>query len=371
MKAMRFFPPSKFAILVLSAFMLTYACAHHFRAVNVGDGSEYYAMEIAWAKTHKPYMNADSWASYGDFVSSNSVSGLEPEEQLRNKFPALRRGNTADFNHFWAYPLAASVFELAFPGHIHAAFLLLHSALLSFMLAACWKLHGKSGLITAFVLVAFSPTFWFINKVHTEWWTVTLTISAVAAATQKKWSLAALLLSIVSTQNISFALPAGACWVFALFASCKARTISLLELICLVASAGIVLLHPIYYMSRYGVLTPQLLAGGANLKGHFNGLYYIFDPDIGLLPNWPVGILILLSSFYVLFKNKEELKKIDTQVALLVITYLGATLYAHGASENMNSGATVYVSRYALWYIPVFYFPLRLLIQRALGARHE
>ncbi|MCK9912270.1 hypothetical protein MXD81_24160, partial [Microbacteriaceae bacterium K1510] len=49
-----------------------------------------------------------------------------------------------------------------------------------------------------------------------------------------------------------------------------------------------------YYFARYGVVTPQVLAGGAT-PGLYLNIWYIWliDPDIGLFPNWPFGLLLL------------------------------------------------------------------------------
>lgn len=330
-------------------------------------------MQLALAKTNHPYMTKPAWAEYQRFYESGGVVGLEPNKQLQEKFPALRLGATADFNHFWAYPLAAAAIRRALELvglHLgpHQAFLLLHAILFSAALLACGMWQRTYGVGAMLTLTLASPMLWFSNKVHTEWMTVCVSIFAVAAAMRGSWTMAAVALATISTQNISFALPAALCTLFALYRLYPTGKTSPFEVILLCATLVLALAHPAYYYFRLGVITPQLLAGGAQLDGGFLVSFnYLLDPDIGLLANWPLGLLLLLfaavrarSDWALLTGNANH-----RQVLALFAVIAFANLFSQGANQNMNSGATVHVARYGLWYLCLFY-PLLVHLYKAL-----
>ena len=78
------------------------------RPVRVGDGSEYYALFLAWRAGGRPFMTDAAWAAYEALYAGRSVDGLVAPHDLVRAFPALVQGATADFNHFWFYSGAAA-----------------------------------------------------------------------------------------------------------------------------------------------------------------------------------------------------------------------------------------------------------------------
>lgn len=352
-------------LVALMAFAVFFAAVSNHPAINVGDGSEYYAMEIAWADTHRPYMAEPAWRQYDALVHADEITGLVPVDTLRESFPALRVGDTADFNHFWGYSLASAALlrisnSIGIGLHPHGAFLLLHSLLLAALVFFAMRWYGRAGVTAIALLVIASPILWYANKVHTEWPTFCLSTLAVMAAMKQRWAFAGLALALTSTQNISFALPAAFCSLLALVEAWKQRRLPVRESVWLFFSLVVVLLHPGYYFLRYGVITPQLLAGGASLHGDsfLASFNYLLDPDIGLLPNWPAGLILLAFSIAAFF-SKPPISAGSFKLGSFIAIYILAALYATSANQNINSGGTAGVARYGLWYLCVF-FPAAL-----------
>ncbi|MET0319718.1 MAG: hypothetical protein ABW069_03240 [Duganella sp.] len=286
-------------------FMIVLAVAVLFLALGglpaqrVGDGAEYYAMFHAWTAAWRPWTTPASQAAYDALLAGGSVTDLVPRAWFDASFGALRIGATTDFNHFWFYSLlAALVHALArlVGVHLspHASFLLLHAVLVAATLAAGYRCHGRRGVAVVGLLLFASPMVWFLDKVHTELFTVCLLTLGMLAMGRLRLAAAALLFALASTQNPSFALVAGLPWAYRVLGH-RRQQYTAGELALLAGAAAAVLLHPAYYLLRHGVVTPQLLAGGAELGGNLSRFYiWIVDPDLGLLPNWPLGTAALL-----------------------------------------------------------------------------
>lgn len=363
-------------VFSLAFFALTIAItlvANHGEKIRVGDGSEYYAMELAWSQTHRPYMTDKAWVAYAQEFAHGGISHMVPPSQLRDSTPALRLGTTSDFNHFWMYSaLAAAIGILIKIAGIsldsHQSFLLLHAALCALLIVLSSHWHGRRGFFTALFLTFCSPMLWYITKVHTEFFTFCLTTMAVAAVMQKRWALAAFFLAVTTTQNISFAIPAAYCGVCALITLVqKQRTgmEAVFDAIFLCITTVVTLLHPLYYFSRYAGFTPQLIDGSATLKyaDPFIPLNFLFDPDLGLFPNWALGTVAAIFCAFVLVWQR-----CSPRLHLLgyIAVYTFAALIAQGATTTINSGASIYISRYALWYICLFY-PIFVATLYAIG----
>ncbi|WP_338576053.1 hypothetical protein V6L78_11775 [Pseudomonas canadensis] len=335
---------------------------------RVGDGNEYYALYLAWKETLRPWMNDSSYHAFQQLYLNNSIAGMMPEDWLRGYSPALRLRDESDFNHFWFYSFlafavarACQIFGLLLSPH--AAFLGLHFLLVTGTAYVAYHLYGKRGLLTFTLMTLFSPMLWFSDKVHTELFTYCLTLAGVMLVYSKKYTLAALLLALASTQNPSFSLIAFIPFAFR-FCLEKNKPFTIVEVFLMIATACAVLAHPIYYFLRFGVPTPQLLAGGASLGENLSIFYiWLFDPDLGLLPNWPLGILLIfLSCCFAVTKNPRiQLSSKNKCFYFFASVFLIVSLFANSSTTNLNSGATPGLARYSLWYLPllfpiVFYF---------------
>ncbi|WP_217619259.1 hypothetical protein, partial [Achromobacter sp. GbtcB20] len=166
----------------------------------------------------------------------------------------------------------------------------------------------------------------------------------------ERYLAAALFIALASTQNPSFALVACIPLFYRVVLQ-RERRYSLFEVAMAVAVVVAVLAHPVYYFARYGVVTPQLLAGGAALGGNIWTFYvWIVDPDLGLLPNWPLGLLVLLAALVAYLRKPVSLAGPGTwRVTAFVLACCAINFFAHSSTTNLNSGATPGLARYALW----------------------
>lgn len=330
---------------------------------RVGDGSEYYALFIAWKETLRPWMTEASYRAYQDLFLQHSITGLVPRDWFPKAFPALTFREEADFNHFWLYSfLAFSVAKISqFLGFVlqpHNAFLGLHFIFVTISASIAYYLYGRRGIIAFVLMTLFSPMLWFSDKVHTELMTYCLTLAAVMLVHSRKYTMAAFFIALASTQNPSFALIAFIPFVFRFYIE-RDKKFSAIEVITITATALLVLMHPVYYFLRFGVPTPQLLAGGASLGGNLSIFYiWILDPDLGLLPNWPLGVFLILFAIAIKALKKTAAAPLNNAYFyLFVAVFLAVNFYAHSSTTNLNSGATPGLARYSLWYLPLF-FPL-------------
>lgn len=360
------------AVIFVVATLVTLVSCALLPRVRIGDGSEYYAMFYAWADGGRPYMTDKAWDSFDKLANGTAVSGyFLTKERLKAAFKALSVRDTQDFNHFWLYSsLAAGLaFFPSFAGVdilSHWWFMLLHALLFGIFLWLAYKYWGTGGVLAAILVVVFSPTIWFVNKVHTEFFTVIVVSIALLYYSKGKNIFSALFFSLAAAQNISFSVLTLAVLVFELLDYFKTKKrYSAIELIVFSIACLISLLHPLYYFFRYGVITPQLFAGGASMGENWKYAYaWLLDPDVGLLPNWPLGAVALsLGIAHAIRKNSMP----GAKTIVLMSLYVLICLYAQSSTVNLNSGGSPDVSRYSLWYIPMFLPMIRIIIDELGG----
>lgn len=349
--------------LIAFTLLIIYALLGKLTPQRVGDGAEYYALFYAWMDTLRPWMTIRSFDSYELLVTQSNIIGLVPREWLVNAFPSLRLGDTADFNHFWVYSFLAFFSAklltiVGLPTGAHQGFLALHFLLLLGTALTSFYLFKWRGLFIVLLMTIASPMLWYFDKVHTELFTYCTVLMAVMFALRKKYLPASFILAITSTQNPSFSIIALLPFIYR-FVVLRKNNFTLLEVILAIGTALIAIAHPTYYFLRFGVPTPQLLAGGASLGGNLSTFYiWLIDPDLGLLPNWPIGIFFTLAAgtIFILRKN-DDFFTIDKFFAFFFVCFFIVNFYAHASTTNLNSGATLGVARYSLWYLPMF-FPI-------------
>lgn len=366
-------------LLALAAAAVIYVLATKaLTPTRVGDGTEYYAMYLAWTTTHRPFMTPNAWAALNQLAESHSILYFVPTSQLFAQFPQLHLGSTADFNHFWLYSLlAASVGKVCAvvgsPVGPHNAFLLLHSLLFGLVLALAYRVDRWGGLATVVVLTILSPMVWYIDKVHTESFTYCFVAAAAVALCGQRYFLSSVLLATASTQNVSFAAIAVVPLILALFNGGFRQRFTLVQLVAAAAAALLALLHPAYYFFRYGSIDPQLVAGGAAIGGNLRNFYvWLVDLDIGLFPNWPLGVFLMAAllgtfSWKLFARDVRPASSAGTRLGrrrylIFCACYLVVNLFAQSSTEKLNSGATPGLARYATWYIPLFYPALRSVL---------
>jgi len=333
-----------------------------------GDGAEYYALYLAMLEHGRPYMTEAAWLDYSKLLSDGSIASMVPADALRAAFPALVVHGTADFNHFWLYSALAagiaSALKLVGIGLApHTAFMALHAVLFGATLALAGRMQGIRGAIAVLLLFLASPVLWFAAKVHTEFFTVALVLQTFILVSRGRFFYAALPIALASTQDVSLAATAWLLIAMGFLANHLFRRIaSLRELSAAAAAIALSLLHPLYYLYRHGVVTPQLKTGAAAIGPNADRfLAVLVEPDIGLFPNWWFGAFVLASCLIFALRSKP---KLDFAYGTVAIAYLATNLFAQASTIDLNSGS-IDLSRYALWYVPVFYGPLVWLMGEA------
>lgn len=283
-------------------------------------------------------------------------------------------GPTADVNHLWFYSLLAFLCHQAaalvgLQLGAHASFLAVHWLLLSITAGLAYRHYRWQGAAVVALMVFGSPVFWFVDKVHTEFLTVCTVLCALMLFRAQHYLAAFAFFAVAATQNPSFALVAClplACRVFFQ----RDRRLTSGEVITFVAFSALILMHPLYYYSRYGVATPTMLAGGMAAGANLRNFYiWIIDPDLGLLPNWPLGLLALITAGAVWLRTRQRTPlRWDRTWLLFLAGYLAINFYAHASTTNLNSAATPGLARYALWYLPLA-FPVFLWLANTCRVR--
>lgn len=340
-------------------------------AWRFGDGSEYYALYLAILEHGRPFMTEDAWSDYSALAGNGTILYMADTNALRASFPSLADAQTADFNHFWFYPalaaaIAAPLKLIGLSVAPHKAFLALHALLFGATLTLAGRLDGKRGATTVAMLFLASPVLWFATRAHTEFFTVALILQTFILLRHGKLFYAAIPIAFASTQNISLAATAWALITFALFDSRMAcgRRIRVREIVAAGIALVSTLLHPLYYLHRHGVITPQLKVGGAKVGGNLEYLLSVLiEPDIGLFPNWCFGVFIFVVCIALAARYRP---KLGFAYPAIVAIFLITNLFAQASTTNLNSGS-IDLSRYALWYIPLFYAPLFWLISETIG----
>lgn len=356
-------------LIVLSCIGIFIPFLFFSQPVRVGDGSEYYALSTAWSSTHKPFMTEESWKIYDQLFDSGSITGLVDSSSLKVWWQSLMLGPTYDEPHFWFYSLCAAVISefgdlvgVRIP--IHSSFLLFHCILLASLLIVAWRNFGWKGLVAAIILTFISPIIWYFNKVHTEFFTYCLTTSAVILFLKRKYLHSALFLALTATQNISFSAISLLVLGLGILHRGK-RNYSLGDAAMLIVTIGLIAIHPVYYYSRWGIVDPTFLIGSANVGENLRYFYvWTFDPDLGLLPNWPISFVLLVVSAFAL-RNRMTDRSTFLSWLVFVLCYVSVSLWAQSSTTNLNSGATPGLARYSLWYLALFIPSTFLLLEKA------
>ncbi|MCE7058299.1 hypothetical protein LZF95_26720, partial [Algoriphagus sp. AGSA1] len=274
MRLFRLLLPYISFVLVLGVIFYSFLNSATYR---VGDGGEYYALYYAWVETLRPWMTASSFEAYEVFVNQSEILGHVSADRLASSFPSLRVGETADFNHFWLYSFLA--FCVALPLYLvdvaidaHHGFLLLHHILLAVLFSIVFRFTGWRGVLVVAIMTFFSPVLWYLNKVHTELYTYVFTLLAVVLFSQCRYLASSFCLAVASAQNPSFSLVAFVPFFYRVV-WLRYKPFTWQEVFWAIGATVLVLLHPIYYFFRYGVPTPQLLAGGASLGESLNSFH--------------------------------------------------------------------------------------------------
>jgi hypothetical protein len=336
--------------LVLAALAL-WAVVWLGPGTRVGDAHEYYLMLIDWAENFTPYSTDRTGALYEAYVDTRpDWHGHEVY------FPGWPPRPTVDCSHFWFYSLLAAFFywPLKIAGiDVALSFNLLHAALLFLGAYVAHKHLGPLGTLSLILLVVCSPALWYINKAHTEWFTVVITATAMVYFLVEKHHLSALWFAVASTQNPPFAVLA--LTVVAIGSVREGRRFWRAHKGTLAGAAALAALHPVYYLLRRGAL---LSLGASDLQLRQAAyhvrcmLAYWVDPDIGMFANWLPALPMVMLFALLWAKGAVPVRRRTAVLALVAILLLGWT---HTLTTNVNHGGTVHISRYCLWFLFLFF----------------
>lgn len=231
------------------------------------------------------------------------------------------------------------------------AFLLLHFACFALLLAAARSFWGWRGIAATLLLWLFSPLLWYTNKVHTEFFLFCLSACGLLWAARRRMAEAALALSLCAAQNPSFS-PAALIALAGWLGGRPWRSRQPWAWLCAGAASVALALHPCYYFTGHGTLSPQLLTGSAALRWPAAGqlLDLFFNPDIGLLPNWPLGALLAVAAAAV--RRGRSLPPGGFALAGGVLFL--SLLVGQSFSRYPYGGGGVFITRYAIWFLPLW-----------------
>jgi hypothetical protein len=124
------------------------------------------------------------------------------------------------------------------------------------------------------------------------------------------------------------------------------------------SAVGIALLHPVYFLQRLGVVTPQELNGGIAGAWPTAGRYLapLIDPEIGFVAWMPITALFTVAGLALLAKSvwHEGFEDRRRTLTMFCAGVMGIWfLFVFSQTTNVNSGGTIFLSRYALWLIPL------------------
>ena len=335
---------------------------------RTGDAHQYLAMARQLSLLRPPSLTPSEEADYRAWLMAHHPASGFPDGVTAVHQPALVRHGRLEFSHFWVYPLlAAPATALANALAIHplAAFTATN---LAFLASALWAAARTFGPTTTLVVLA-SPLVWFVARAQVEIFTFALLSLAMAAAATRRWGWASLAIALAATQNLPIAAAIPLVWVIAAvdwIAGQKSTHRSLRPsrgkvsraLAFAALAVAVSLLHPIYYLARLGVVTPQQLNGGiaANVPSPTRYLAPLIDPDIGFLAWLPVHVLLALAGAILLVRSMRHSGLQQKHLGLAALCGIGMAiwfLFVFAQTTNVNSGGTVHISRYALWLLPL------------------
>jgi len=325
---------------------------------RVGDGSEYMGMAFAISTGHSPALSPTEWNATRDFLDSFSAASVFPGS-LRNQREYRNAAHGQNFAHFWMYSALAApglAFARAIGLNANWGFVLVN---VSLYLLAAWLALRRLGLAGAWFLFL-SPVIWWLDKASTEAFTFSLlSIAFLLMEEAPWWSLVCL--GFAADQNPPIALVIPFVVVAALLRD-RSRLRDRRMWVGSVAGVMIALLHPIFYETQLGVITPQSIT---NVRFEFPSLAIVLAPitdlSMGLLVDFPLFIVALVVVLALILRHRKR----DIVTPEIGVAVVAAVIFLVSFAQNtqVNSGGTPSLNRYDLWLIPLL-IPVLLVCYR-------
>ncbi len=318
---------------------------------RVGDGYDYYIMLMSWAENGTPYSTPRVGRIYESYVAERDDGGSFPEY-----FPGWPPSDRVEPQHFWFYSLAAMPFywPLKLLGlDVGLSFTLLHLVLLCTAVHIANRRLGRLAALCVILLAVGSPAWWFVDKAHTEFFTVMTTTTAMVFFLCRRYVSSSVWFAVAAAQNPALAVLALTVLACA-FAKHRWRLFSRHKwgLLPTIALLGI---QPVYCLVAHGTLT----AIGATDIRMWGPVYHLrclaaywVDPDIGMLCNWWLALPTAATFFLLCAGRVIRFRAGATLLALAALLVLGLS---HTLTANVNHGGTVHISRYCLSYLFLFF----------------
>ena len=304
-------------------------------ARRVGDGAEYMAMAYAISTGHSPALSPAESNATSNFFDSFGAASTFPGS-LR-KYPVLQNAaHGQNFQHFWMYSaLAAPGLALARLLGLNANWGFVLVNLLLYLLAA-WLALRRLGLAGTWFLFL-SPVIWWLDKAHTEVFTFSLlSIALLLLEEAPWWSLVCI--GFAADQNPPIALLIPIVFIAALLRD-RSRLQSRKMWIGTVGAVLIAILHPSFYETQLGVITPESLT---NVHWQVPSLAIVLAPitdlNMGLLVDFPLFIVGLgIATGLVLRRRWRDLVTPETGVAIVAAIIF---LISFTQNSQVNTGGT-------------------------------
>ena len=262
--------------------------------------------------------------------------------------------------HFWLYSALAAPFVAVAdglgldPGHGFAPLNLLLLGVAVHVTAQ--RLHWS---LTLFLFAG--PIIWWVDKPHTEVFTVSMLAIALVLLDRKPWwSLVCLGAAGAQNQPIAALAPLA---LGLILWRVPARRADRRVWGAALAATAMTVANPIYYAVRVGGALPLVTDGTSGALPNIDEIgVVLWDLNIGLIWAFPlIAPVVVAIVVWVLRHDPRRLAQADM---LLAAGAAVVFLLSFAQTRNYNHGATPSVSRYALWLIP-----LTIPLLRAIGGR--
>jgi hypothetical protein len=311
----------------------------------VGDGGEYLAQALNFARFEGPSFGLRSAAAI-----ERQVKAIEPTLDHWNMPSAMVVGadGRRDFLHFWFYALLTTpALSMALASGISplAAFTATN---LAFFGLALWVALPRIGAPGSLLLMG-GPIIWWIDKPHTEVFTVSLLLIALLLQRERPWW-ALVAAGMAATQNPPIAVLVPLIGAAALWG--RPRLLQDRRFLA-GAAVGVLLavLHPAYTYARYGTPSLLLRATTPGAPSATEALAVVLDPTLGLLGNFPILFCVAALAFVAI--ARRNWRALIAPEAIVALLSAAVFLYSFGRTANFHHGATPSLSRYALWLVPL------------------
>jgi hypothetical protein len=321
--------------------------------VLAGAAFAVWAIVLLWTSTPRVVGDGLEYVAMAQKIASGRAPSLTLREAMDLGFEpstVRARDNWRECIHFWFYPaLVAPVLWLTGRAALEPllAFTVVNALLMAVVCAtASTRLRWPGALF-----LATAPIWWWVDKPHSEVFTFgLLSLGFLWLPSRPHWSLVAI--AVASTQNppIAGLLPLVALhgWWFGRVDRRAWRVSGIL-------AVGLALLSPVYYWLRLRRWSPLVSEDGLLWPTLDLWGYVVWDPNLGLVFGHPWSVALLWLGVMVLAVHWRR-GTLDAEGWSEIGIATSATalfLFAFAQTGNLNHGATVGMSRYALWLLPL------------------